>query len=466
MRIRGLIALAAAATLAGVGALAPGCIANFDGPYTCEPGYTTCDNSNSGENACRINLQNDPNNCGACNVHCNGDPSSPGPGVCEDGGCPFGMQSSGGSGGGSGAGSGGGSGGCSGGNCGCNSSTCNGGCCSGNTCVPSSAQMPSMCGTNGNQCMGCSSGQNCINGKCALPPPPKLPEPLTFAAAALDNTGSIVVIGGTNASHTPSKAFYRLDMSTQKWTRGPDMANARTAPCLTVQGGGNLYAIGGFDASGNAVATIEQYDSITGTWSAMGTMQTPRGAMACGGQGQSFTAGGSATLTGPALSVVESDPGGGTWPSLPMPVAWAGGGSFNAGGPNLVVVGGAPALSTTEYLDNNTWVSLASLPTGRSRMGATSSQYMSDSLLLVLGGRDSNGKVLADFEMYDSQMHTWSSLPAMPTAREGLAVVASMVGPTPGVYALGGDDGATPPKVLDTVEMYTVTNMNQPGTWQ
>lgn len=46
------------------------------------------------------------------------------------------------------------------------------GCCAGAACIPLINQSKQNCGSNGAACMGCGTGQNCVNGTCTTPPMP------------------------------------------------------------------------------------------------------------------------------------------------------------------------------------------------------------------------------------------------------------------------------------------------------
>ncbi len=62
----------ASATLLLVGSIAPGCIGGFgDGPYTCNPGFASCNGGGTGSNAgCETNIASDVDNCGSCGNSC------------------------------------------------------------------------------------------------------------------------------------------------------------------------------------------------------------------------------------------------------------------------------------------------------------------------------------------------------------------------------------------------------------
>jgi hypothetical protein len=74
----------------------------------------------------------------------------------------FGGGTAGGVGGGFAGGAGGG-----GGAPACNAMTCNG-CCIGDICIPPPSQTSSFCGSFGQQCAGCPSGAQCLNGTCSF----------------------------------------------------------------------------------------------------------------------------------------------------------------------------------------------------------------------------------------------------------------------------------------------------------
>jgi hypothetical protein len=78
--VRGSIGSGVSLVLGSVAAVVVGslgCSKDFSGPYPCNPGFVSCDTSNS----CETNVTNDPQNCGACHNAC------PVAAVCTTGTC-------------------------------------------------------------------------------------------------------------------------------------------------------------------------------------------------------------------------------------------------------------------------------------------------------------------------------------------------------------------------------------------
>ncbi len=133
-------------------------------------------------------------------------------------------------------------------------------------------------------------------------------------------------------------------------------------------------------------------------------------------------------------------------PGSPLLIYAIGGGEFSAGD---------FALNTVETYDPLTQASwspvVAAMPTPRVGLAAATLGRVH-----TFGGKDaSTQKVVPTHEVYDPATGAWSPARDMPTARSGLAAVA-----TPGglIYALGGFDGQG--NILATVEIYDPSTNN------
>ena len=84
----------------------------------------------------------------------------------------------------------------------------------------------------------------------------------------------LVAIGGEDANGTPLGAVERYSFKTGSWTSLPSMPTPRSY--LAVVGGtdGSIYAIGGVDASGHSVATMEKFNQTS--WVPAPDLTVPR----------------------------------------------------------------------------------------------------------------------------------------------------------------------------------------------
>jgi N-acetylneuraminic acid mutarotase len=107
---------------------------------------------------------------------------------------------------------------------------------------------------------------------------------------------------------------------------------------------------------------------------------------------------------------------------------------------NVYVVGGTPdgmtPTATVELYSpaDDTWKSLADLPTARLGLGAATGK---DGRIFAIGGRDTAGAPTDLVEVYSPATQTWSTAPSLPTKRLALAAVTGADGK---IYAIGGRD--------------------------
>ncbi|MHB8646018.1 MAG: Kelch repeat-containing protein [Thermomicrobiales bacterium] len=123
----------------------------------------------------------------------------------------------------------------------------------------------------------------------------------------------------------------------------------------------------------------------------------------------------------------------------------------------IYAVGGerdGTAVATATVYDPTTdrWSALPPLPEGRTDLAAAGA----NGKLYVFGGTTVAGKVpkrpgLATVSVYDPVTNQWSTAPAMPTARSGLATVT--VGDA--IYALGGQHNGTSLKTAERFDPHT-----------
>ncbi len=219
--------------------------------------------------------------------------------------------------------------------------------------------------------------------------------------------GSVAVIGGIVYIVAPyngqNNIVYAYDPAPNTWSTKasrPDVGSGKVAGVIN----GILYEAGGTNCCVN-VNAVYAYNPATNTWSTVASMPV----------GQSRAASG----------VID-------------------GKLYVAGGHNST----AGAIATFQAYDpvTNAWTSLTSMPTARSGVAGA----VLDGKLWVIGGGTGPGGhtgVVATVDVYDPVTNTWTTAPAMPTARNWArtAVVNGIL------YIIGGEDGSG---ALNTIEAY------------
>ena len=177
---------------------------------------------------------------------------------------------------------------------------------------------------------------------------------------------------------------------------------------------------GGWDASGNPLASAEIYDPVAGTWSATGPMATALfyHTMTLLPNGKVLVAGGTSGSS-PLATAQVYDPVAGTW-SATGSMATARNNHTATLLPNgkVLVEGGlgsSSLLSSAEIYDPTagTWSVTSSMTSAR---GGHTATLLSNGKVLVAGGLGTSA-FLASSEIYDPTAGTWSPTGAMTTAR-------------------------------------------------
>jgi N-acetylneuraminic acid mutarotase len=241
-----------------------------------------------------------------------------------------------------------------------------------------------------------------------------LPVGLHHAAAVVAGN-RLYVIGGYRQAFLalwhPVATTYMYDPDQDAWTERSPMPTPRGA-LAAAESGGKLYAIGGYDGSGNKAA-VEVYDPVSDTWTARSPLPTPRDHLAA------------ATVGGRIYAI---------------------GGRVNQSY--------ARNLSTVEAYDPaaDRWMKVADLPTARSGITAGVIQ----GTIYALGGEAPEGTFRTN-EAYTPATDRWHSAASMPTGRHGLgsAVVGNRLyvisgGPTPGGSYSNVNEVFTPPDARPT----------------
>ena len=221
------------------------------------------------------------------------------------------------------------------------------------------------------------------------------------ASASLD--GRVWVIGGLTSAGA-SSVVESYDPATDRWAAGPSLPIAVHHAAATVYKG-EIVVLGGFvDASSlYAQATDRAFALRDGAWVELPRLRRPRGAA--------------------AAAVV---------------------------GDSLVLTGGRDAsilIGPTEIFDGKAWRDAADIPTRRDHLAAVSDGHS----VFTMGGRFlSPGATSAAVERFDPAANAWERLPALPTARGGLAATMVAGGR---IVTAGGED---PSGAFGEVEAYDI----------
>jgi N-acetylneuraminic acid mutarotase len=205
-----------------------------------------------------------------------------------------------------------------------------------------------------------------------------LPEPLHHTAAA-SYDDKIYVVGGYTAPWSQSNKLFIYDPVQNKWQEGKPMPTARGALNVNFING-TLYAIGGF--SDRPLNSNEAYDASSDTWTTKALMPTARHHA------------GSAVVDGKIFVI---------------------GGRVSGSLENI-------ALNEAYDPEQDKWMTnLEAMPSKRSGIAAAASP-LNSSNIYVFGGEEPS-KTFNNNEKYDAMTNKWTSEPAMPTARHGLAAI-------------------------------------------
>jgi formylglycine-generating enzyme required for sulfatase activity len=256
--------------------------------------------------------------------------------------------------------------------------------------------------------------------------------------AVLNN--KIYLIGG-NTSSGSLATVEEYDPLTDTWSTLPNMPTARAPAAAAVNN--KIYVIGGGD-----IGTVQEYDPLANTWTAKASMPTVRAPYIAVVNLKIYAIGGYNSITGSLAVNEEYDPSLDIWTSKArMPTArnstpvaaangkvYAIGGEYSQNSPYSIVQEYAPST--------NTWATKAPMPTARRAPAAA----VIDNKIYVIGG--SNTVNLATVELYDPATNIWTTKASMPTARS-YPVVAVVNGK---IYAIGGSNSSS--SALTTVEEY------------
>lgn len=246
-----------------------------------------------------------------------------------------------------------------------------------------------------------------------------------FGAAGVRLTdGRVLVVGGVSIDpvtweRTPLASAEVYDPATGAWTPTSSLPTGRSDFSLTLLSSGRVLLAGGYDATWAPVSTAYVYNPATGTWQAATAMRSAR-------------AGHSATL-------------------LPDGTVLVAGGTTR-GRTGLVATSSAEIFKPL-WLGRivGSWSATASMPVQRTRHSAVRLPRARTGEVLVVGGNDGSGGLLAAAVFHPSTL-TWTTTGSLVQLRTGDDVGAPTVTALANgrVLVAGGYQGG----VLSSAELY------------
>jgi hypothetical protein len=264
------------------------------------------------------------------------------------------------------------------------------------------------------------------------------------------SSGHIFFAGGhPNGTSGVTNVVQKIDLLSNAVTTVAPLPTARAGLGLIEQesfAGDHLYAIGGVDANGHELNTVEIYDFAKDSWSEGAVMPTARGylAVVAGEDGKIYAIGGLAD--GSPVSTVEAyDPSNNVWSEVaplstprshlsatlgPLEIIYAAGGIDAAGNylnsVEIYAVGGTTG-----------WANFVPMTTARSDFGLATA---ADGFIHAFGGKNSTG-ALNSIEGFNTTTFVWTAEPeTLLHPQAGLAAVEGLTGTD---YLLGGSHGST-----------------------
>lgn len=279
--------------------------------------------------------------------------------------------------------------------------------------------------------------------------------------------GKVLVAGGLGANNASTVIAELYDPKTGSWSSVGNLSTPRTGHTSTLLHNGLVLVTGGFDqmacfpsCTPPVFATAELYDPKTATWSATGSMTSPRAQHTATllHDGKVLVAGGFSNSE--VLSSAEIyDPKTGIWtPTGSMISARFSHTANQLHTRESLVSGGydeaGAALATAELYDQKTgtWTAIGSMNVPR---GVHEAVLLHDGRVLVAGGINlpfplpSGFPGLASAELYDPKTADWSSAGNMNSARFAHTLTLLHNGD---VLAAGGED--LDASVLQSAELF------------
>ncbi|MDW0195205.1 MAG: kelch repeat-containing protein [Nitrososphaeraceae archaeon] len=227
----------------------------------------------------------------------------------------------------------------------------------------------------------------------------------------------------------------------QSWSEGAAMSTARSEITAT-NIGDDIYVIGGFDLSGDALDVVEVYNVKNDSWKSIAPLPKPlHHTAATSYGGKIYVVGGFISAEWiPSNQLFIYDPIKNEWTEgKPMPTPR---GALTAIFVNgiLYALGGQDEegiLNINEAYDPITdrWISKTPMPTGRHHAASATV----DNKIYVSGGRIAGSSPLVNVninEMYDTETEKWTTVEPMQSKRSGIAAASV----NNNIFVFGGED--------------------------
>lgn len=276
----------------------------------------------------------------------------------------------------------------------------------------------------------------------------------TVSAAAAHLNNHVYYAGGQLPSKSVTNVVSDINLNNNTVATLPSMPTARAGLGMvgflytnSASLGNVLVAIGGTNGT-NVLGTVEMYSFLTGTWTEMAAMPTPRAylAVVAGLDGKIYAIGGVNSSGQPVGTVEAFNPATNVWTevsSLNTPRSHLAAAIILPDA--IIAAGGVDAsgtvLNTTEVYslqNGGAWSPWISMLTARSDFGLS---MAGDGFLHAIGGRSSTGGYLKSLEGYNVHTPGWTAEPFK--LGHPIAEMAAVEGLTGAVYLLGGQDAAT-----------------------
>jgi N-acetylneuraminic acid mutarotase len=227
----------------------------------------------------------------------------------------------------------------------------------------------------------------------------------------------------------------------QSWSEGAAMSTARSEITAT-NIRDDIYVIGGFDLSGDALDVVEVYNVKNDSWKSIAPLPKPlHHTAATSHGGKIYVAGGFiSTEWIPSNQLFIYDPIKNEWTEgKPMPTPrgaltaiFVNGILYALGGQNEEGI-----LNINEVYDPITdrWISETPMPTGRHHAASATV----DNKIYVSGGRIAGSSPLVNVnvtEMYDTETEKWTTVEPMQSKRSGIAAASV----NNNIFVFGGEN--------------------------
>jgi hypothetical protein len=252
-----------------------------------------------------------------------------------------------------------------------------------------------------------------------------LPAPRANAAAVLFSDQSLLLLGGGTT------AVDELAAGGTGWfVSSFTLDVARVSPGAAVTSDGNILVYGG--KTSQALATALNYNPL-GFGTSAPPMSTPRAQLAFTTDGSDPYAIGGVNATGTVLSSVETfSSDSGAWVAVSaMPTALYAASAANDGKGHIFVFGGVTAsgtISSAVYrydVGADAWTQVASMPTATRDSTAVDGP---NGKIYVIGGSSNGTNALANVWSYDPVANTWKAETPLPYAVKDAASVVDKDG--------------------------------------